>query len=350
MKSAALTILRAAILSLVVLPVWGIWCLYTVPEAENTKPIDAPIPAEQTPVLQVSANHRMGSSSQVDPVAYGWQLLQERQTHQERIRFDHRTIQGDRPQDWYSATILRWEMAKIRADYHHETAIGAEPTTRALTEPTRRFARTGPYARLTNDILRARPKTRFIAGYINQQGRYVGSSFYRQAAFARPVGSYHNMWVTTSLSNASNFYIFRTSGRSNARSFINGYFERAPVFAPGFYRHVLGGHRVTHGVNFNRLLDKAIATQREYYGRGSRALGWQARMRESLVPTVQPRIKPRVANVVFFRHLIPGTYADRGWGTYNREYYRPPIPRVYRDVNWHLQTHPVAHQTPFTTP
>ena len=73
-------------------------------------------------------------------------------------------------------------------------------------------------------------------------------------------------------------------------------------------------------------------------------------MRESLVPTVQPRIKRRVPTVVYFRHLIPGTYASRGWGTYNREYYRPPIPRVYRDVNWHLETQPPAHISPLTTP
>ena len=349
MKSAALTILRAAIFSLVAVPLLGLWCLYTAPVTETVRPTDASVPAEQASVLEVSADHRMGNSAQVDPVAYGWQLLQERQTHQERIRFDHRTIQGDRPQDWYSAWSQGWRTAEERVKYQEQTFLGIDTTTRTLPKPTRQFARTGPYARMVG-LLRARPRTVFIRGYVNQQGRYVGSSFYRGAAYARPLGSYQNMWVTTSLSNSSNFYMFRTAGRSNARSFINGYFERAPVYAPGFYRHALAGRRVTGNINFDGLLTRALATHREYYGRGSRALGWQARMRESLVPTVQPRIKPRVANVVFFRHLIPGTYADRGWGTYNREYYRPPIPRVYRDVNWHLQTHPVAHQTPFTTP
>ena len=273
-------------------------------------------------------------------------------TIDEKMRWDHRTIFGDRPMDWYSAWRTRWVAPQLRAQYNQQAITGAFQSSRVLQVPTRQFAQTGPYARLVNDVIRARPRSVFVRGYTDSRGRYHGASFYRAAAHARPLGSYHNMWVTTSLSTSSNFYIFRTSGRSNARSFINGYFNRSSVYVPGFYRHALGGHRVTGNIDFEGLRARAIATVAAYHGPSvaRETLGWQAEGRGTTQTTIQPRIKAAAPGVVYFRALIPGTYSDRGWGTYTREYYRPPIPRVYRDVNWHLQTHPIAHITPFTTP
>ena len=344
---------RCAVLIAAAVPAIGI--LATLSEQPGPAPANAGLPASSAAVSLAGAE-RAESALRVDPtrqIAATPQptrqalgdvvLLAERKTLRERKMFDQRTFMGDRPQDWYAAWRKRWRPAEERAKFGQRAdQAGQSTTTRALLKPITKFKLTGPYARLVNDILRAKPKTRFVGGYIDQNGKYIMSSFYRQAAHTQPLGAYNLMWVTTTISNSTNFYVFKTTNQVHSRNFINSYFERDPVYQPSFYRHGAAGHRVTHGgLDVSKLRQK-VRNLEQYYGRGDRALGWHARMRETTLETVQPKIHRRIPNVVYFR--------DRGWGTYTREYYRPPVPNIYRDVNWRLISQPVVHATPLTAP
>ncbi len=343
---------RCAVLIAAAVPAIGILATLSEPPAPVPGNAGLPAPSAAVPVagadgaesdLRVDPTHQLAPTPQPTRQALGdVVLLAERKTLRERMMFDQRTLMGDRPQDWYATRRQRWRPVEERAKYAPRAYLGRQAeTTRTLLKPIAKFRLTGPYARLVNDVLRARPKTRFVGGYIDQNGKYIMSSFYRQAAHTQPLGAYNLLLVTTAISNSTNFYVFKTTNQVHNRSFINGFFSRDPIYAPSFYRHTPAGQRVSHGLNMRKLRQK-IRDLEAYYGRGDRALGWHARMRETTLETVQPKIHRRIPNVVYFR--------DRGWGTYTREYYRPPVPSIYRDVNWRLITQPVVHATPLTEP
>ena len=286
----------------------------------------------------------MQSSKPPPPAAQApdnWLRLAYNQTLELRKMYDRRTFMGDRPQNTVVSIRDRYKSIQERGKYRPEIVGEDYQTTRALPKPVRRFRATGPFSRLINDVLQAGPKTVFVRGYSDQSGQYHGSSFYRGAGNYTTGAMYHTMWATTSIANSTNFYVFNTSNQVHNRSFIHGYFARDPIFAPSFYRAQLTGGVVGMPSGRPSPLAEYQKLKAEYGQRRYRQ-GYNAQMLPITLSTLPPAIMKTIPGVVYFK--------NRGWGTYHREYYRPPVPRIYRDVNRRLQTKPVAHFSAFTAP
>jgi len=355
MKRLCSTLIYLTVLAVAMVP--AAWVISLIPSkslvANSGSSSEADPFPEAEPVLQVAPAVDPQQQAEA-PQPAGTELLAEQKTMEERFATDRRTIMGARPQDWYATWRASWRPVSERSRYEPGVMGERHETTRVLPKPIRRFASVGPYARLVNDIIQAKPKAVFVAGYRDLTGRYHMSSFYRRASHARPLGSYHNMFVTTALSNSTNFYVFKTTGQTHTRPFVQGYFNRFSAVGGGpdrlvtpamrFYQYGAASARVNMP-DLTRLFTRQRQKEELYakeYGERRFRPGYGQRMRPTTLATLPPAVMKRIPTVVYFK--------DRGWGTYWRSYYRPPVPRVYRDVNYRLQTFPVAHITPRTTP
>lgn len=338
MRAILLNAARLMVLLAAALP--AVWVL--------SRPIGGAEPTVQEQIgfepgqIRVDPNAIVETTPPLAEAPDNWLRLAYNQTLELRKMYDKRTFMGDRPQDQVVSIRDRYKMIQERGKYRPQVLGEDFQTTRTLPKPTRRFRANGPFARLINDVLRAKPKTVFVRGYIDQSGRYIGSSFYRGAGNYTTGAQYHTMWATTAIADSSNFYFFSTNSRVGNRSFINGYFARDPIFAPSFYRSQLTGGVIGTGRGGRRSPLAEYQFLRAEYGERRHRKGYRAQMMPITLHTLPPAIMKTIPGVAYFK--------NRGWGTYHREYYRPPVPRIYRDVNRRLQTKPVVHFSAFTAP
>ena len=315
------------------------------------EPVVDPQPA-QAAQLQIDAESPWDAlakaASNEEKSTANWMLLGEnrpiherRKTLTERKMFDRRTIIGDRPQDWHAAWSQRFVLPSQRGRFDPKTGATQryDRTTRVWVTPVGRYAQTGYKSRL-GELMRAGPRTSFLEAYQHPNGTYFRSSMIRQARFNTPLHMQPSSFGMQQLTNDAGKYVFNQSNYAQGQSFMNSYLTGTPTFAPSFYyRTQLGEFRTKLA---QRWLRQATAISEAYYGRRERAAGWQARQMPVTLETIPLYLQRRVPGVVYFR--------DRGYGTYNREYYSPPVPRIYRNSYQRLMTHPVAHSTPFTAP
>ena len=289
---------------------------------------------------------KTAESEKIAPVNWA-RLGEERPIHErrktltERKMFDRRTIIGDRPQDWHLAWSQKFTLPSQRAQFDPKTGAAERysRTTRVWVTPVGRYAQTGYKSRL-GQLMRARPQTSFISAYQHPNGAYFRSSLIRQAAFNTPLHMQPSSFGMQRLTNDAGKYVFNKANYAQGQSFLNAYLTGTPSFAPSFYyRTALGDFRTKLS---QRWLTQKTSTAEAYYGRGERAVGYQARMMPVTLSTIPLHLTQRTPGVVYFR--------DRGYGTYNREYYSPPVPRIYRNTYQRLMAHPVAHASPFTAP
>ena len=277
-----------------------------------------------------------------------WRLLAEdrpiherRKTLAERKAFDRRTIIGDRPQDWHAAWRQKYVSPLERAKFDPKTGAAQryDRTTRVMITAVGRYAQTGYKSRL-GELMRTPPKTLFLSAYRHPNGTYFRSSPLRQAAFHQPLLMNPSLFGRQRLTNDAGRYVFQTGNYAKGKTFLNDYLAGSPSFAPSFYQNTqLGEFRARLSQRW--LREKAKGAE-AYYGRRERAVGLQARQMPVTISTIPLHLTQRTPGVVYFR--------DRGYGTYNREYYHPPVPRIYRNTYQRLMPHPVAHATPFTAP
>ena len=300
--------------------------------------IDAQSPWE---TLAKAADREQKSSADWTLLAEERPVHERRKTLTERKAFDRRTIIGDRPQDWHAAWSQKYALPSQRAQYDPKAGAAQryDRTTRVWVTPVGRYAQTGYKSRL-GELMRAAPRTSFMEAYLHPNGTYFRSSMIRQARFNTPLHMQPSSFGMQRLTNDAGKYVFNKSNYAQGQSYLNAYLTGTPSFAPSFYyRTALGDFRAQLS---KRWLSQKASLAEAYYGRGERAVGYQARQMPVTLSTIPLHLTQRIPGVVYFR--------DRGYGTYNREYYSPPVPRIYRNTYQRLMTHPVAHASPFTAP